>query len=154
MIHSLIRYHNPRFAIELGLNQEAPPMLTEQEKLNRTRTWLNCYCVDLSHAIQYGKMPILRVDDYVAQNSRNWYNSSPNNLPIDIHLCAYVEMLSIAAEFHTEKQRQVLPNSSTSHWTSLLTSGFRGSRLKSSLSSSRSDSVKRAIFGLANIRSV
>ncbi|KAJ3505560.1 hypothetical protein NLJ89_g7355 [Agrocybe chaxingu] len=82
-----------RMAIELELNQPAPPTCDERESLNRTRTWLNCYCVDGSHAIQFGKMPMLRLDDYLARNSRDWYRSSPLNTPFDVHLCAYVQMI-------------------------------------------------------------
>lgn len=80
-------------AIELELNQPPPPTYDEREALNRTRTWLNCYCVDGSHATQYGKLPMLSLDDYLARNSREWYRSSPMNTPYDIHLCAYVQIL-------------------------------------------------------------
>ncbi|KDR81549.1 hypothetical protein GALMADRAFT_134980 [Galerina marginata CBS 339.88] len=82
-----------RMAIELGLNQPPPPSCDEREALNRTRTWLNCYCVDGSHAIQFGKMPMLPPDDYLARNSRHWYKSSALNTPFDVHLCAFVQMI-------------------------------------------------------------
>ncbi|KJA20235.1 hypothetical protein HYPSUDRAFT_68639 [Hypholoma sublateritium FD-334 SS-4] len=82
-----------RMAIELELNQPPPPTCDEREALNRTRTWLNCFCVDGSHATQYGKLPMLSLDDYLARNSREWYRSSPLNTPYDIHLCAYVQIL-------------------------------------------------------------
>ncbi|KAJ7470689.1 fungal-specific transcription factor domain-containing protein, partial [Mycena latifolia] len=90
-----------RMAIELGLNQPPPPICDEREKLNRTRTWLNCYCVDASHAIQFGKMPMLDLNDYVARTSRDWYQSSSLNMnsPFDVHLCAYVSFMLLMAEW-------------------------------------------------------
>ncbi|KAF9457171.1 fungal-specific transcription factor domain-containing protein [Collybia nuda] len=90
-----------RMAIELELNQPPPAICSERESLNRTRTWLNCYCVDGSHAIQFGKMPMLRLDDYLARNSRQWYKSSPLNIPFDIHLCAYVHIIILVAEWRS-----------------------------------------------------
>src|SRR4051794_39233192 len=80
--------------------------MEERERLNRIRTWLTCFCVDISHATQYGKMSLLPVDDYVARNSRDWYRSSQFNLPMDVHLCAYVEMLLIMSKFRAEVQRR------------------------------------------------
>lgn len=38
-------------------------------------------------------MPTLRLDDYLARNSSNWYKSSPLNTPYDVHLCAHVQMI-------------------------------------------------------------
>ncbi|KAK1232958.1 hypothetical protein PQX77_003872 [Marasmius sp. AFHP31] len=83
-----------RMAIELGLDQPPPPHCDPRESLNRMRTWLNCYCVDGSHAIQFGKMPMLRLDDYLARTSQEWYRSSMN-IPYDVHLVAYVQMIYI-----------------------------------------------------------
>lgn len=88
-----------RMAMELGLNQPPPDPCDGREALNRTRTWLNCYCVDGSHAIQFGKMPMLPLDDYLARTSRNWYKSSPMNTPFDVHLCAYVQIILIMAQW-------------------------------------------------------
>jgi len=90
-----------RMAIELELNQPPPSTCNERESLNRTRTWLNCYCVDGSHAIQFGKMPMLRLDDYLARHSRQWYKSSSMNLPFDVHLCAYVHIIIIVAKWRS-----------------------------------------------------
>ncbi|KAG6825062.1 hypothetical protein H0H92_004973 [Tricholoma furcatifolium] len=90
-----------RMALELELNQPPPNTCSEREKLNRTRTWLNCYCVDGSHAIQFGKMPMLRLDDYLAMHSREWYKQ-PMTLPYDVHLCAYVHIIIIVAEFRAK----------------------------------------------------
>ncbi|TFK76511.1 hypothetical protein BDN72DRAFT_831085 [Pluteus cervinus] len=88
-----------RMALELGLHQPPPPDCSEREALNRMRTWLNCYCVDGSHAIQFGKMPMLRLDDYLARNSRTWYKSSGLNLPFDVHLCGYVQIILLMADW-------------------------------------------------------
>lgn len=85
--------------MELGLNQPPSDPCDDREALNRTRTWLNCYCVDGSHAIQFGKMPMLPLDDYLARTSRNWYKSSPMNTPFDVHLCAYVQIILIMAQW-------------------------------------------------------
>ena len=60
---------------------------------------MNCYCVDASHAIQFGKMPMLALDDYVARTSRDWYKSSSLNSPFDVHLCAYVSLILLMAEW-------------------------------------------------------
>lgn len=88
-------------ATELGLNQPPPPDCDEREALNRTRTWLNCYCVDGSHATQFGKLPMLSLDDYLARTSRNWYKESPLNTPYDVHLCAYVQILIHMAKWRS-----------------------------------------------------
>ncbi|KAJ7905417.1 fungal-specific transcription factor domain-containing protein [Mycena olivaceomarginata] len=88
-----------RMAIALGLNQPPPPLCDERESLNRTRTWLNCYCVDASHAIQFGKVPMLELDDYIARSSRDWYQSSNLNGPFDVHLCAYVSLILLMVEW-------------------------------------------------------
>ncbi|KAF4614734.1 hypothetical protein D9613_003000 [Agrocybe pediades] len=92
-----------RMAIELELNQPPPPTCDTREALNRMRTWLNCFCVDGSHAIQFGKLPMLRLDDYLARNSRDWYKSSPLNTAFDVHLCAYVQMI-----LHMAKWREYI----------------------------------------------
>ncbi|KAJ7740684.1 fungal-specific transcription factor domain-containing protein [Mycena maculata] len=94
-----------RMAIELGLNQPPPPLCDERESLNRTRTWLNCYCVDASHAIQFGKMPMLGLDDYVARSSQDWYKSSKLNGPFDVHLCAYVNIILLMAEWRRTAEK-------------------------------------------------
>lgn len=93
-------------AMELKLNQPPPDGLPEREKLNRVRTWLNCYCADGSHAIQFGKMPMLRLDDYLARSSTLWYRSSSLNSPLDVHLVAYVHILLIMAQWRTEITEQ------------------------------------------------
>ncbi|KAK7043609.1 hypothetical protein VNI00_008220 [Paramarasmius palmivorus] len=90
-----------RMAIELELDQPPPPDCDERQALNRTRTWLNCYCVDGSHAIQFGKLPMLRLDGYLARTSQNWYRSSLMNIAYDIHLCAYVQMIVIMARWRS-----------------------------------------------------
>ena len=84
-------------AKDLGLDQPPKGDISESEKANRIRTWLNCYCVDESHSIQYGKLPTIRYDDYLARSLILWYNSSPCNTPYDVHLCGYVEILTVIA---------------------------------------------------------
>ncbi|RXW24157.1 hypothetical protein EST38_g1742 [Candolleomyces aberdarensis] len=101
-----------RMAMELKLNQPPPSGLTERERLNYTRTWLNCYCVDGSHAIQFGKMPMLRLDDYLARSSANWYRSSQMNTAFDVHLVAYVQILLLMAQWKSIVAQQ-LENGST-----------------------------------------
>ncbi|KAJ7219201.1 hypothetical protein GGX14DRAFT_549692 [Mycena pura] len=90
-----------RMAIELGLNKPAAAPYEEREALNRTRTWLGCYCADAAHAIYLGKMEMLGLDDYVARMSREWYMSSPLdvNSPFDVHLCAQTNLLLIMGEW-------------------------------------------------------
>ncbi|KAF8654088.1 hypothetical protein AX16_003621 [Volvariella volvacea WC 439] len=90
-----------RMAMELQLNQPPIHNCGERERLNRVRTWLNCYCVDGSHAIQFGKLPMLRLDDYMAAHSQDWYKSSPLNISYDVHLCAYVEILIFMSGWRT-----------------------------------------------------
>ena len=78
--------------------------LAHRQYMNRIRTWLNCYCVDASHATQFGKPAMLDVDDYVANTCRNWY-MMPHNLSIDVHLVAYVELLKLMRRFRIEVGR-------------------------------------------------
>ncbi|TFL07626.1 fungal-specific transcription factor domain-containing protein, partial [Pterulicium gracile] len=89
-----------RLAMELGLYLECnphDPSISSDEQLDRMRTWLTCYCVDGSHSTQFGKMPMLRPDDYTARHSSNWYKSS--QLSFDIHLCAYVQIIFLIAQW-------------------------------------------------------
>jgi len=90
-----------RMGIEIGLNQPLPAGCDERESLNRTRTWLNCFCVDVSYATQFGKMPMISLNDHLARTSRNWYRSSALSSPFDIHLCAYVDILHVFADFRS-----------------------------------------------------
>ncbi|THH09165.1 hypothetical protein EW145_g2214 [Phellinidium pouzarii] len=76
--------------------------MAARDRLNRIRTWLNCYCVDASHATQFGKPAMLDVEDYVARNCREWYHSSPFNLAIDVHLVSYVEVSRVMRHFRIE----------------------------------------------------
>ena len=85
--------------IEIGLNQPSPAGCDERQSLNRTRTWLNCVCMDVLYATQFGKMPMISLNDHLARTSRNWYRSSALNSPFDIHLCAYVDILCIFVDF-------------------------------------------------------
>ncbi|KAK0503182.1 fungal-specific transcription factor domain-containing protein [Armillaria luteobubalina] len=88
-----------RMALELGLNKPPPPQCSEREAMDRTRTWLNCYCADASHAIQFGKIPMISLDDHMAVHSDGWYKASRKNLPFDVHLCAYVQIIVIMARW-------------------------------------------------------
>ncbi|SJL00326.1 uncharacterized protein ARMOST_03639 [Armillaria ostoyae] len=88
-----------RMALELGLNKPPPPQCSEREAMDRTRTWLNCYCADASHAIQFGKIPMISLDDHMAVHSEGWYKASRKNLPFDVHLCAYVQIIVIMAQW-------------------------------------------------------
>ncbi|KAK0210684.1 fungal-specific transcription factor domain-containing protein, partial [Desarmillaria ectypa] len=88
-----------RMALELGLYKPPPPQCSEREAMNRTRTWLNCFCADGSHSIQFGKMPMISLDDHMAVHSEGWYKASRGNLPFDVHLCAYVQIIVIMAQW-------------------------------------------------------
>jgi hypothetical protein len=88
-------------AMELGLNQPPLPTCDERQRLNRVRTWLNCFCVDGSHAIQFGKMPMVKLDDFMARTSQDWYKSSSMNTAFDVHLVAYVHILIIMSKWKT-----------------------------------------------------
>jgi hypothetical protein len=46
-------------------------------------------------------MPMLRLDDYVARNSRHWYKTSSMNIPFDVHLCGYVQIIILVAEWRS-----------------------------------------------------
>ncbi|KAF9241296.1 hypothetical protein BU15DRAFT_45024, partial [Melanogaster broomeanus] len=87
---------------ELGLHLAPDGSLPERERLNRTRTWLGCFCIDGSHSVQSGKLPMIARDDYVACTSREWYKSSPSNIAWDIHVCWYVHMLTVMLEYREE----------------------------------------------------
>lgn len=87
-------------ALELGLDQPPPQSCDEREALNRMRTWLNCFCVDHSHSIQFGKFRAIQ-NTYLARTSRDWYRSSPLNIPFDVHLVAYVQLIILMAEWRS-----------------------------------------------------
>lgn len=86
-------------ALELGLHHHPPAGLPERERLNRTRTWLNLFCVDGAHATMFGKQPMSSLNDVVSRSSFNWYKASALTLPYDIHLCGYVDILYIMTRF-------------------------------------------------------
>ncbi|GJE87173.1 Zn(II)2Cys6 transcription factor [Phanerochaete sordida] len=95
-----------RMAQEIGLDK--PQTGTDiRENINRTRAWINAYCVDGSHATQFGKMPMIKYDDYVIRKyARTWYMSLDNS-PYDNTLCGYAELLQDMLRF----RRQVGPMS-------------------------------------------
>ena len=43
---------------------------------------------------------MLRLDDYLARTSHNWYRSAMN-IPYDVHLVAYVQMISIMSPWRS-----------------------------------------------------
>ncbi|KAG8811426.1 hypothetical protein FRC17_002458 [Serendipita sp. 399] len=98
-----------RMAIDLNLHIRTSTKIQseqhERELLNRTRTWLICYNLDRSVSAQLGKPASIRPDPIIRSclaigNRPAWWNSSANNDPYDLHLCAYTELLStIIAEF-------------------------------------------------------
>lgn len=87
-----------RIAQEIGLDK-CPTEASERESINRVRTWLNCYCVDASHAAQFGKMNMVKLDDHLVRNNvREWYKSIQSG-PYDIGLCGYADMLLVLSKF-------------------------------------------------------
>ncbi|KAH9168828.1 hypothetical protein EDB89DRAFT_2073548 [Lactarius sanguifluus] len=93
-----------RVAMDMNLHHPntAKPQneLHAREMLNRTRAWLNCFNLDRSYGSQYGKMAIINNEDYVANRSYEWWNSSEHNMEhFDIHLCAYTSELRVLNDF-------------------------------------------------------
>lgn len=61
---------------------------------------------------QYGKAPMIRNDDYVANRSDQWWNSSKYNMDnFDIHLAGYNADLTIVGKFGAQVRSD--PNSPT-----------------------------------------
>ncbi|KAH7884540.1 hypothetical protein F5I97DRAFT_1468711 [Phlebopus sp. FC_14] len=68
--------------------------------LSRTRIWMNCFNLDRSTGVQYGKPPIIPNTDFVASHSENWWMTSPYNLKgFDIQTCIYNAELRLMADF-------------------------------------------------------
>ncbi|KAJ7727299.1 hypothetical protein DFH07DRAFT_851955 [Mycena maculata] len=93
-----------RMAVDLNLHlpNTAKPINENhaREMLNRTRVWLNCFNLDRSTGSQYGKAPTISNNDYMANHSEDWWNSSPYNMVnFDIHICAYNSELKVMAGF-------------------------------------------------------
>ncbi|CAK5264243.1 unnamed protein product [Mycena citricolor] len=97
-----------KMALQLGLNVpgDSPASL---EGLNRTRTWLKCFCADLSFSVQSGKIAMIGVDDYIGRTSTEWYRTAAYNQPYDIHLCGYTCLWLVMARWKrdVEEQRSV-----------------------------------------------
>ena len=71
-----------------------------RELLNRTRTWLAVFNLDRSTGSQFGKPAIISNNDYVANHSGEWWNSSPYNMKgFDIHIAGYNAELRVIADF-------------------------------------------------------
>ncbi|ETW82984.1 hypothetical protein HETIRDRAFT_383013, partial [Heterobasidion irregulare TC 32-1] len=99
--------HAIRTALDMNLHHPntAKPQNEEhaREMLNRTRTWLNCVNLDRSMGSQYGKVPVIRNTDFVANQSATWWNSSEFNMEnFDLHTCVYNAELMCMAEFLAE----------------------------------------------------
>ncbi|KIK63161.1 hypothetical protein GYMLUDRAFT_41485 [Collybiopsis luxurians FD-317 M1] len=95
-----------RIATELNLHlpNTAKPLneMHAREQLNRTRVWLNCFNLDRSTGSQNGKPPIISNDDFIANHSEDWWNSSPYNMKnFDIQLCCYNSELKVMAKFRS-----------------------------------------------------
>ncbi|KAL1756031.1 fungal-specific transcription factor domain-containing protein [Schizophyllum commune] len=91
-----------RMAQELGLDRPPSLDLPVREQLNRTRVWLNCYCVDAAQAVQLGKPPMISPDDFLARTSASWWQTSPLNTPFDVHLCGYISSLRMVWEWRSK----------------------------------------------------
>ncbi len=42
---------------------------------------------------------MISLDDHMAVHSEGWYKASRKNLPFDVHLCAYVQIIVIMAQW-------------------------------------------------------
>ncbi|KDQ57351.1 hypothetical protein JAAARDRAFT_35979 [Jaapia argillacea MUCL 33604] len=96
-----------RIATDLNLHlpTTAKPVNEQhaREMLNRTRVWLNCFNLDRSTGSQYGKAPIIKNTDYVANRSEDWWDASPHNMKnFDIHICCYNNELRVMSAFTTK----------------------------------------------------
>lgn len=66
--------------------------------LNRGRTWLNCFCNDRSVSTQMGKATAILIHGpAIPFNLKTWWRCSKWNLPSDIHMCAYADLLSVVS---------------------------------------------------------
>jgi hypothetical protein len=98
-----------RIATDLNLHVKSTTKILnehhERELLNRTRTWLNLYTLDCSTSVQLGRPASIRPDPIIRSckevgRREAWWRSSPFNNPFDLHLCAYVDLMSsIISEF-------------------------------------------------------
>lgn len=101
----LMRCNDHSIATDLNLHQPSSTKITsekhEREILNRTRTWMICFNLDRSTSTQLGKPSTIK-EDFIIRNSTDWYKRSAFNLPYDVHLCAYTELLRLVTRFHEE----------------------------------------------------
>ena len=71
---SRLKWSNVRIAADLNLHLLPPKKPTtehqELEMLNRTRTWIICFNIDKSAAVQFGKPSTLREDQCVTFSHR------------------------------------------------------------------------------------
>lgn len=76
-----------------------------REKLNRIRTWLNCWNVDRSSSTQFGKPTGLEEEEVVRMatevaGGRGWWRGSEWNHQYDVHMVWYTELLRVMSRFH------------------------------------------------------
>ncbi|KAI9447292.1 hypothetical protein F5148DRAFT_1371274 [Russula earlei] len=94
-----------RIATDLNLHILPPKKPTteqqELEMLNHTRIWIICFNIDKSTATQFGKPSTLK-EDFIVRKSLEWYKSSPNNHPCDVHIIAYTSLFRIVNKFHQD----------------------------------------------------
>ncbi|KAH7086642.1 hypothetical protein BKA62DRAFT_243932 [Auriculariales sp. MPI-PUGE-AT-0066] len=88
-----------RVATDVGLYkpQQLPAAneLLEREALNRTRTWIVCFCLDESMSVHYGRPATISRDDSVVKNSWDWWKTNCERYahPHDVHLLLFVDLL-------------------------------------------------------------
>lgn len=92
----------PRLASNAPINRDGEKELEifSRESLNRSRTWLVVYNLDLSLSGQFGKPPTLREDFLVRQSDTFYKPFAPYSHPFDVHLGRYTQLLRVVSEFY------------------------------------------------------
>jgi len=90
------------FSLERSIHPSTKPLSEkhERERLNRVRTFLNCWNVDRSSAVQFGRPVGLQDDGEGVLGAKTWYRSGGRNDKYDVHLVAFTELLRIMGRFH------------------------------------------------------
>ena len=101
-----------RLALELQLDKPSE-RLDERTRSNYVRTWINAFCVDGSHAIQFGKPTMVESSDYLIRKVARFWHKSPNGSPYDIGLCAYAETLLLMMQFRKACKPEAYSNVGT-----------------------------------------
>ncbi|KAF7368188.1 hypothetical protein MVEN_00137900 [Mycena venus] len=95
-----------RIATDLNLHQvpsrkaHKENEIQARELLNRTRVWMVCFTLDRLVATQFGKPATIKEDYILQHGGDDWYKESPYNSSYDIHVCCYVALLRLVAQFH------------------------------------------------------